>query len=302
MAAGQKQPAYGSKGRGPGLVLGSGGVRGLAHIGAIRFLSRVGVSPSLVAGTSMGAVVGAALATGRLDALKERINGISPIKAASCFWDFANFLHGGLVKGGRIKEFISEIIPDAAIEDLPVPFAAMATDLDSGEAVAIRSGSLIDAVRASISIPCLFSPVRIGGRLLVDGGISSPVPVGVARAMGAGTVIAVNVNNSKPCPRRLSADSPERGAALLERVGGQIQSGESVLSVLLKTTRIVEDRIVRDELARNEPDLLIEPAVGDIGTLDFFRMGDAILAGEEEARLVWEEEKKYQSARRFSLP
>lgn len=285
-----------------GLVLGSGGARGLAHVGAVKALIEYGVRPSVIVGTSFGAIVGAAIASGRFGVLDFTARNVDLARAVGVFFEFG--VHrDGLIKGKRVMDFLGQILPDCSIEELPIPFAVLATDIETGEPVVIDKGKVLQAVRASISIPGVFTPVRRGKRILVDGGISSPVPVSTAMAKGADFVVAINVDNSLKCPyqtRRLpgviskaldftakikselSDKIAHKGASLDGLLSGY-ESGYGFFDILMKTTRICEDRIAREELLSYPADLLIEPAVGDIPTLDFARSDDAIQAGYDAA-------------------
>ena len=176
-----------------GLALGSGAARGLAHIGVLRAIKEANIKVEVVTGTSMGAFVGASFAAGQLDNLataflqfdwKSIVALLDPV-----------FPRSGLIDGQKIANFVRELVHSASVEHLPIPFGAVATDVASGEEVVIGAGDLIDAVRASIAVPGLLTPVRSNGRVLVDGGLVNPVPVSVARLMGANLVIAVDVNH-----------------------------------------------------------------------------------------------------------
>lgn len=279
-------------GRKLGLALGSGGARGLAHVGVVKCLLEHGVAPAAIAGTSMGAIVGAALAAGTFDRLCGTLSSLDMGEAASLFLDFS-FSKSGIVKGRRVMEFLSSVIPDTTFDKLEIPFAAVATDVATGEAVAMTRGRVLTAVRASISIPGVFTPVRRGALMLVDGGLSSPVPVGAARALGAGGVLAVNVDGGAPCPYRTHRlpQVISRAMDFRERIRGKLReglglSGEGGLGffeMLSKTTRICEDRIAKWEVERMRPEWLVEPSVGDIPTLDFSRVDDAVAAGYDAA-------------------
>lgn len=175
-----------------GLVLGSGSARGWAHIGVIQTLKQAGIEPDIVCGTSIGALVGAAYAVGELDRFEEWVLSLG-MRDVISFMDLR--LNGGMLKGGKLMEFFRRNFIDLSIEDLKKPFGAVATDLETGAEVWLRSGSAIDAIRASIALPGLFAPVWHEDRLLVDGGLVNPVPVSLARAMGADILIAVDLNS-----------------------------------------------------------------------------------------------------------
>ena len=172
-----------------GIALGSGSARGWAHIGVLRGLEQAGIVPDVVSGASIGALVGAAYASNRLDRLEEWVAQID-------WWEIIRYmdLRLGGVEGERLMRAFRERVEDAPIETLPKPFGAVATDLQTGREVWFQEGSLLEAVRASIALPGLFSPVRHQDRWLVDGGLVDPLPVSLCRALGADRVVAVNLN------------------------------------------------------------------------------------------------------------
>ncbi|WP_370682477.1 patatin-like phospholipase family protein [Comamonas sp. GB3 AK4-5] len=174
-----------------GLALGSGSARGWSHIGVLRALQEAGIQPDVVCGSSIGALVGAAYAAGELERFADWVLGLG-MRDVFGFMDFN--LAGGMLKGEKLISFWRRNFADFDIENAPRPFAAVATDLHSGAEVWLRSGSIADAVRASIALPGLFTPVLRDGRMLVDGGLVNPVPASLARAMGADIVIAVDLN------------------------------------------------------------------------------------------------------------
>lgn len=174
-----------------GVALGSGSARGWAHFGVLRALREAGIRPDIVCGTSIGALVGAAHAAGEADRFEEWVLGLGMRKVFG-FMDFN--LGGGMLKGERIIDFWREHFVQETMEQLGAPFGCVATDLHTGAEVWLRKGSIADAVRASIALPGLFTPVMRDGRWLVDGGLVNPVPVSLARAMGADVVIAVDLN------------------------------------------------------------------------------------------------------------
>ena len=174
-----------------GLALGSGAARGLAHIGVIRGLLAAGIEPEIVCGTSSGAVVGAAYASGRLDEFESWMRTLGKRHVAAYF-DLS--LRGGLIKARRMFEDMEAAVPDVALDALDPKFGAVATDLTTGQEVWLRAGGLYDALRATVALPGLITPAQVGGRWLVDGGLVNPVPVSLCRAMGADFVIAVDLN------------------------------------------------------------------------------------------------------------
>jgi NTE family protein len=175
-----------------GVSLGSGSARGFAHIGVLRALAAAGIEPDVVCGTSIGALVGAAYVTGQLDALEAWVRSIKRLDILRLI--DPSLARGGFLGGVKVFDQLRNPESDTSIERLPKPFAAVATELDSGREVWLREGSLLDAVRASISVPGLFAPVKLGDAWLVDGGLVNPVPVSLCRALGADLVIAVDLN------------------------------------------------------------------------------------------------------------
>ncbi len=196
-----------------GLALGSGSARGWAHIGVIRALEQAGIRPDVVCGTSIGALVGAAYAAGELDRLEQWVLGLR-ISDVAAFVDVS--LRSGLLKGERLMDFFRRNFADRPIEDLAMPFAAVATSLHTGAELWLRRGSVLDAVRTSIAVPGLFAPVLCEGSVLVDGGLVNPVPVSLARAMGADVLIAVDLA-SDILGRHLRTDPPPRSAGRRRR-------------------------------------------------------------------------------------
>ncbi|RCX07338.1 patatin-like phospholipase family protein [Extensimonas vulgaris] len=192
-----------------GVALGSGSARGLAHIGVLRALQEAGIAVDCVAGTSMGAVVGAVYASGKIERMAERLRNLDWAGIVALLDPV--FPRSGLIDGQRVAEFVRAHVPGALIEDLALPFAAVATDWETGAEVVARSGELTEAVRASIAVPGIVTPVRSNGRLLVDGGLVNPVPVSVARALGAEVVIAVDLNHDIVSGRRNRVAAKGRG-------------------------------------------------------------------------------------------
>ncbi len=183
-----------------GLVLGSGGARGWAHIGVIRALEAANIKINYIAGASIGALVGAIYSAGELDDLEELVRALD-WKAVVSYFDLV-FPSTGLLDGNRVYELLSDHLQDLAIEDANIPFCCVATDLGNGQEVRLDSGPMVDAVRASISIPGVFTPFQKGDRFFGDGGIINPMPVDVMQDMGADLIIAVNLNNAQvPAPR-----------------------------------------------------------------------------------------------------
>ncbi len=282
-----------------GLALGSGGARGWSHIGVIRALEKRGVKPEIVCDTSIGALVGAAYASGELDRLEEWVSGLDwkdVLKLVDVTW------RGGLIRGQRLFDFIRSNFSDRDIESFDVAYAAIATELATGREMWLREGSALEAVRASIAIPGLFAPASRDGEILVDGGLVNPVPVSVCRALGADIVIAVDLGWGKLARRRDRDDSARRERLALatrmpkwmqlgwlDRLLGGDQAEEdapSIIEVLLTSIDIVQDRVARSRLAGEPADLLVTPLLPGFATMDFHRAREAIDEGRRALERV----------------
>ncbi|MDD5366822.1 MAG: patatin-like phospholipase RssA [Gallionellaceae bacterium] len=281
-----------------GLALGSGSARGWAHVGVIRALEQAGVRPDLVCGTSIGALVGAAYAAGEIDRFEQWLLGLGMADVLS-FMDV--HLSGGLIKGERLMEFFRRNFIDRPVEELDLPFGAVATALHTGAEVWLREGSTIDAVRASIALPALFTPVLRDGRMLVDGGLVNPVPVSLARAMGADIVIAVDLNTDligrhlreQPVPTAPGGEVSEWLRKLQDNLGVLLPARTngtphlpSMLDVVASSINIMQVRISRSRMAGEPPDLVVTPHLAHLGLLDFHRTQEAIEAGKRAVAAV----------------
>jgi NTE family protein len=272
-----------------GLVLGSGAARGWAHIGVIRALERAGIRPDLVCGTSAGALVGAAYASGNLERLEQWAIRMRMRDVVSLFDVRFN---GGLLNGSRLMSFARGIFEERPIERLPIPFGAVATTLETGAETWLRTGSTLEAVRASMAMPGLFSPVPREDVTLVDGALTNPVPVSLGRAMGADVLIAVDLS-SDILKRNLVADPepvpgvPDTGQ-WMHRLRGNLsafwaspqQRGPSMLGVVSASLDIMLVRITRSRMAGEPPDVIVAPRLGHLGLFDFGRAAEAIKEGE----------------------
>ena len=299
-----------------GLALGSGSARGWAHIGVIKALTEAGIRVDYVAGTSAGAVVGAVYASGRIDSFKDVVLQLDWKKIA--FFLDVVFPKSGLIDGNRIAEFIRSHVEEKNIEDLSLPFCAVSTDLATGNEVIIQDGDIIEAVRASISVPGVFTPVRKNSAILVDGGLVNPVPVSVVREMGADLVIAVDLNHDivgKKGVKKASISNSDN-MALGKEIRNSFTEGNRILNALNKKVRaidipkltqikqwmardpmpnifevlmtsinIMETQITDTKLKTDRPDMLIQPHLGHIRFLEFNRAEEAIVAGYEETKL-----------------
>jgi NTE family protein len=287
-----------------GLALGGGAARGWSHIGVIRALEEAGIRPDVVCGTSMGALVGAAYAAGELDAFEEWALGLGLRDVLSTI-DVS--LSSGFFKGEKLMEFLRGKFLDRDIEDLALPFAAVATSLHSGAEIWLRHGSTLDAVRASIAVPGLFTPVISGGDILVDGGLVNPIPVSLARAMGADVLIAVDLCSDllgrRPEVAVQAPPEPETepqagefrewinklqdylGDLIPDRADDAVRT-PSMLDVLTASVYIMQVRIARSRLAGEPPDLVITPRLGHLGLLDFQRAAEAIEEGRRAVERI----------------
>jgi len=279
-----------------GLALGSGSARGWAHIGVLRALEQAGIRPDIVCGTSIGALVGAAYAAGELDRFEQWVLRLK-VPDVLGFLDVT--LSSGLVKGERLMSSFRSNVVDRPIEELNMPFAAVATALHSGAEIWLRSGSTLSAVRASIAMPGLFTPVLHDGMVLVDGGLVNPVPVSLARAMGADIVIAVDLGSDilGRHLRAAPAREPPPGVVgdwirkLRDNLGTLVPAHPSdelampnILEVLASSLNIMQVRIARSRMAGEPPDLVVAPRLAHLRLLDFHRAEEAI----EEGRLAVE--------------
>ncbi len=276
------------------IALGSGSARGWAHIGVLRALSRLGIDADVVCGCSIGALVGAAHANGRLETLAEAITGLTALDLVRFFE--LDLGARGFIDGPRLRAFLEHCVADAdtRIESLAVTFAAVATDLGSGREVWLQEGPLLDAAWASFSVPGLFPPARHAQHWLVDGGLVNPVPVSLARALGARTVIAVNLNDNLPGRRfvarerslarstaqSLSSALRERAPMLFRSRSQDEGSTPWALDTVVSAINIMQDRITRSRMAGDPPDIVLTPRLAHIRLLEFHRAGEAIAEGE----------------------
>ena len=286
-----------------GLVLGSGSSRGWAHIGVIEALQDVGIPIHLVAGCSVGAFVGAIFASGGLEQLKRYVINMDGESVFS-FSDL-NLIRPGLLDGDKkLRELFCMHSDKKDFDELEIPLKVVAADMYSGDQVVLDSGDLLKALRASMSYPGLFAPVYHKGRWLVDGGVVDPVPVGVARAMGADIVIAVNLDSklvSRKRHQKTAAVSeiktPPLRNEFLKKLAARYEAAEKKIrnrlelqkkkkptvpgtrQVINAAIQLMQDRITQVNLAVNPPDILITPRLGDIKRLDYDQVEHAIEEG-----------------------
>ena len=286
-----------------GLALGGGAARGWAHIGVLRALTAAGIIPDVIAGTSIGAVVGGAWAAGRLDVLEEWARAVTKRRVLGLL-DF-RIGGSGLIGGHRLYDLMHAHFGGVAIEDLDTRFAAIATEIGSGHEIWLTQGNLTDAIRASYALPGIFGPVKVAGRWLMDGALVNPIPVSPARALGARVVIAVNLNADifgrgtviqslsvdadPPAEEPVIEDVPNRGIGRIFRlqrrvnrdVVGDIRGPGGITAVMVDAFNITQDRIARSRLAGDPPDLMVAPKLAPVGLFDFHRADEAIRLGQE---------------------
>ncbi|RPI16235.1 MAG: patatin-like phospholipase RssA [Lysobacterales bacterium] len=283
-----------------GIALGSGSARGWAHIGILRGLAERGIVPDVITGASVGALVGAACAAGRLDDLERWVRALTQRDV----WRLVDttFRAGGVMTGNRLMQAIEACIGNAPIESLPRAFAAVATDLYTGEEIWLHDGPYMTAVRASSGLPGLFAPTWHEGRWLIDGGVVNPVPVSLCRALGAKFVVAVDLSRSvtrialraqreaqeamEPTP---TTEASAEGNAILKRwsglLDGVVESFRSrrtepgLFEVMASSVNIMQDRITRSRLATEPPDVVLRPDLAAFQLMDFHRAAEAIEVG-----------------------
>jgi NTE family protein len=281
------------------LALGGGAARGFAHIGVLRTLAAHGIVPDIIVGTSIGAVVGGCFAADQLDGFESWARALT-VRSILGYLD-VNLSGSGLIRGGHLASRLEEALHDTRIENLPIRFAAIATEFNTGHEVWMTRGRLVDALRASYALPGIFPPAHIGGRWLVDGALVNPVPVSAARALDARLVIAVNLNadlfgrgtiiaNHGSEDGQAAAPEPIKTNGFMGLFGGERSLRRQVLgrrgrpgipTVMVEAFNVMQDRITRARLAGDPPDVLISPRLGGVGWFDFHRAAEAIQIGVE---------------------
>ena len=283
-----------------GIALGGGGARGWAHIGVLRTLARAGFEPTVVAGTSIGAIVGGAFAAGRLDDLEKFALALD----RRTIWKLTDLnlgKGGGLVIGDRVAQALVDIVGNPDIATLKKKFAAVATEILTGHEIWIEQGDLVSAMRASYALPGIFVPVAIEDRPLIDGGITNPVPVSACRALGAQIVIAVPLPASQSPSQRFAKPPTEAEGTTWQKalavfreperfVARQLfgdEPGElTTATVSVAALNILLDRMTRVRLASDPPDVTINSDIGKIALLEFDKAEEAIAIGAAAAERV----------------
>jgi NTE family protein len=285
------------------LALGAGAARGWAQIGVLNELTAHGLTPDIVVGTSMGAVVGGCFCAGRITHLEAFARSLTKRRVFS-FMDFT--ISGtGLLAGRRLQAALLRELGRTLIEDLPIRFAAVATQIQTGHEIWLSRGELVEALRASYALPGVFEPVEIEGRWLIDGALVNPVPVSVCRALGADVVIAVNLvaeslGRTDASPLEPQAEIAAGGSAEPSLTSSRLLSAEArttaarlragpqprptIAQVLVDAFNITQDRIARSRLAGDPPDLTINAKVGRVGLFDFHRAAELIAIGGDAAQ------------------
>lgn len=289
------------------LVLSSGGARGIAHIGAIEELERRGYDISSISGTSMGALVGGIYAAGGLQAYKEWMLGLDRMDVFSLV-DFT-FSTSGIVKGDKVLQEMKKIIPDKQIEELNVPFAAVSTDIINGEEIVFSNGSLYDAIRASVSIPSVFTPFEYKGLKLVDGAVLNPVPINRVQRSRGDMLVVVDVNAKIPFKKvihkkeileELALEKDKKYSKYIHLLSGKINSyipkhdkdKLGYFNLLNKTSSMMVDQIAAMSIQQGAPDVLINIPRDSFGAFDFYKAADIIQMGSKMTKLALDEFEK----------
>ncbi|MCP4863922.1 MAG: patatin-like phospholipase RssA [Alteromonadaceae bacterium TMED7] len=287
-----------------GIALGSGAARGWAHIGVIQALEKLGVKIDVVAGCSIGAYVGAAYASGRLEELKGWASSLTEWQTLSLMG--IGIRRGGLASGQKVFDKLSDEFCAATFETMEKPFACVATDLYSGREVVFNKGDVGNSIQASCAIPALFSPIAYNDRWLVDGAVVNPVPVNLCRQLGADFVIAVNLNaDFRPLQiARETAkheETQEKNEHFFKKSQDVVRQWFSpepkdnnkqapgILSVMSSSLEILQARVTRSRLAGEPPDILIEPTLTDVGLMEFHRCAELCETGEQVVKRLAEQ-------------
>jgi NTE family protein len=282
-----------------GLALGGGAARGWSHIGVMRVLTAAGIVPDVIAGCSIGAVVGGCYAAGKLDELEAFALSLTKRRVMGLL-DF-HLTGSGLIAGSRLQRLLDHDLTNLRVESLPVRFVTIATEFQTGHEVWLTRGPLVQAMRASYALPGVFDPVLLGGRWLLDGALVNPIPITAARALGADIVVCVNLNGEVRArgtviqsydaetsdeedieavmnePRRWGIFAPPR----LNRP--RKPNAPGIATVMVDAFNITQDRIARSRLAGDPPDVMIAPKLAKMGLFEFHRAQDCIELGRQAA-------------------
>lgn len=285
-----------------GLALGGGAARGWAHIGVMRALMAAGIKPDVIAGSSIGAVVGGCYAADKLDQLEAFARSLTKRRVMGLL-DF-HIGGSGLIGGGRLQRLLDQDLTSERVETLPIRFCTIATELGTGHEVWLTQGPLVQALRASYALPGIFDPVQVGGRWMMDGALVNPIPITAARALGADLVICVNLNGEVRArgtviqsytsettdqqeietvisePRRWRFFPPARANKLPK------PDAPGLATVMVDAFNITQDRIARSRLAGDPPDIMIAPKLARMGLFEFHRAGELIDLGRQAAERI----------------
>src|ERR1700730_587957 len=289
-----------------GIALGAGGARGWSHIGVLLELNAQGIYPEIVAGTSIGALVGGAYAAGKLNELEIFARGLTRKRVISLM--DVSFSGVSFLGGERLRRELEYEFSGRNFEDLDKKFATVATEIGSGHEIWLTKGDVADAIRASYAMPGIFEPVKINGRWLFDGALVNPIPVTLCRALGAEIVIAVNLVSDttfrgtvihdplsiEPTLEKYSFGAPERtlSARIFGGMGGNLRrlfgkredGAPGIANAMMDAFNIAQGRISRSRLAGDPPDVLINARLGKVGLFDFHRADELIAIGREATR------------------
>jgi NTE family protein len=281
-----------------GLALGGGAARGWCHIGVLRVLAESGIVPDIIAGCSIGAVVGGCYAAGKLDELENFALSLTKRRVMGLL-DF-HFSGAGLIAGGRLQRLLDQDLMDRRVETLPLKFCTIATELTSGHEIWLTRGPLVQAMRASYALPGVFDPVMIGGRWLMDGALVNPIPITAARALGADIVICVNLNGEVRVRGTViqSYDAETSDEQEIEEAMGasprrwglfsasrndksRKPNAPGLATVMVDAFNITQDRIARSRLAGDPPDIMVAPKLAKMGLFEFHRAQECIALGRQ---------------------
>jgi NTE family protein len=272
------------------LVLSSGGAKGIAHIGAIEELQRQGYKITSISGSSIGAVIGGLLAMGKLEAYTKWLKTLDR-RAVWGLMDFS-FTSSGLLKGERVFDKMKEFIPDINIEDMAVPFAAVASDILNEKEIVFDKGSYYTAARASIAIPAMFTPVKYDGAFLVDGGVLNPVPVEHVKRRNNDLLVVVNLYGDQQ-PRAEAVDESKNekekngDGGLFDTFSNLVATGDKkslgYISLLTISSGAMIHRMAKMNIERHKPDIVIDIPSDSANTFDFHRADELIKLGADAA-------------------
>lgn len=270
------------------LVLGSGGARGLAHIGVIQHIESLGHEICYISGCSMGALVGGIYAAGELERYAQWVRQLEKRDMFGLL-DLA-FGWTGLIKGDRIIGVLKELVGEHLIEDLPIGYTAVATDLTEQREIWLNKGSLFDAIRASIAIPTVFTPHVYLGRVLADGGLLNPIPIAPALNQAADLIIAVNLNAPSRRARRQAADLVSGTAGATEEPAADTAAPKlpDIINVVTASIDMMQNTIARMKLATYSPDIVIDVPRDACLFYEFYRAEELIALGRECAKAAFE--------------